>query len=134
MNELDENGWGHIHHAAFRNFIKSVERFVKANPENLELETQDDLHSTPVLLAVMSGELEVVKCLVQLGAKLHVVNNQNHGIVELCAFKGFIHILEYFIELDHERLPVWKNLIKFMTSESEEEAEAAAEEETSEEE
>ena len=126
MNEIDENGWGHIHHAAFRGFVKSVERFVKANPDNLELETQDDLRSTPVLLAVMSGELEIVDCIVKLGAKLNVMNNQNHGIVELCAFKHYIPLLEYFIELSEPKLPVWKNLIKFMTSDSEDEAEASA--------
>jgi len=36
----------------------------------LELETGDDLHSTPLLLAVMSGNLETVTCLVNLGAKV----------------------------------------------------------------
>ena len=35
MNELDENGWGHIHHAAYRGFVKSVERFVAAGEEQV---------------------------------------------------------------------------------------------------
>lgn len=54
MNDIQENGWAHIHQAAFRCFHKSVEKFVKANEEQLELETGDDLGSTPLLLAIMN--------------------------------------------------------------------------------
>ena len=126
MNEFDENGWAHVHQAAFRGFVKSVERFINTDSEQLELETSDDLHSTPLLLAVMSGNLETVKCLVEVGAKVYATNTQNHGVIELCAFKQFINVLEYFVELSHERLPVWKNLIKFLSSELDEECEAAA--------
>ncbi len=126
MDVLDENGWAHIHHAAFRGFVKSVEKFVNANEEQLEIETGDDLQATPLLLAVMSGQIETVKCLVDLGAKVFAINSQNHGVVELCAFKEYIDILEYFIEMDHNKVPVWKNLIKFLGSDVDDEAEAAA--------
>ncbi|ELU14680.1 hypothetical protein CAPTEDRAFT_224898 [Capitella teleta] len=126
MNESDENGWGHIHHAAFRGFVKSVEKFVKANDDQLESETGDELRCTPLLLAVMSGNEETVRCLVTLGARVWATNSQNHGVVELCAFKQFIELLEYFIELNDEKLPVWKNLVKFLASEVDDEIEAAA--------
>lgn len=126
MNELDENGWGNIHHAAYRGFLKSVERFIKADNELLELETDDDLKSTPLLLAVMSGSQDVVESLIGMGARIHAVDSQNHGAIELCAFKKHIDMLRYFIKLNHERLPVWKILIKFMTSDTDEEAEAGA--------
>ncbi len=46
-------------------------------------------------------------------------------MVELCAFKHYIDILNYFIEEDYDTLPVWKNLIKFLGSDVDEEAEAA---------
>ena len=123
MNEVDENGWGHIHHAAARGFVKSIERFVKAADDQLELETQDDLRSTPLLLASTSGSLDGVKSLVELGAKVSAINSQNHGVVEICALKQYIHLLEYFIDLDHERLPVWKNILKFIGSDIDEESE-----------
>ena len=127
MNEMDENGWAHIHYAAFRGYLKSLEKFVKTgSQEQLELETEDELHSTPLLLSVMSGNLETVKILVDLGAKVWAINSQNHGVVELCAFKHFIEILQYFIDLDHERVPVWKHLLKFLASDLDQEAEAAA--------
>ena len=99
--------------------------FLKASDEQLELETGDDLHSTPLLLAIMSGNLETVRCLVDLGADVSAINSQNNGIVELCAYKHYIEVLKYFIAGDHKRLPVWKNLIKFFSSEIDEECQAA---------
>ena len=51
---------------------------------------------------------------------------QNNGAIELCAFKQFIPLLEYFIELNNETLPVWRNLVKFTASDVDEESEAAS--------
>ena len=51
---------------------------------------------------------------------------QHNGAIELCAFKQFIPLLDYFIELNHDKLPVWKNLVKFMASDVDEESEAAS--------
>ena len=106
-----------------RGFSKSIERFVKANHDQLELETADEYGSTPFLLAVTSGNLETIKCMVDLGAKINAINKQNHGAVEISALKQHIHILEYFIEKDYKKLPVWKNLLKFISSDTDEEAE-----------
>ncbi|XP_045192048.2 ankyrin and armadillo repeat-containing protein-like [Mercenaria mercenaria] len=125
MGDFDENGWAHIHHAANRGFPKSLERFVHADPDQLELKTSDDLGSTPFLIAVASGNLESITCLINLGAKIGTINNHNHGAVEICATKQYIELLEFFIEKNYEQLPVWKNLLRFLASESEEEAEAA---------
>nr|XP_006821473.1 PREDICTED: ankyrin and armadillo repeat-containing protein-like [Saccoglossus kowalevskii] len=61
MNDLDEKGWGHIHHAASRGFIKSITRFVMASEDQLEFPTADDRHMTPLLLGVESGNLETVE-------------------------------------------------------------------------
>ncbi|XP_013419847.1 ankyrin and armadillo repeat-containing protein-like [Lingula anatina] len=125
MNEKDENGWYHIHHAAFRGFIKSIERFVNANKDQLELETEDEYRSTPLLLAVTNGNKETVECLISLGAKVNAINNQNHGVVELSANKHFIEILDFFLEKNFEDLPVWKRLLNYLSSEVEDEAESA---------
>ena len=126
MNEFDEKGWAHIHQASYQGYVKSLGRFVSTDPEQLELETTDDLHSTPLLLAVMSGNLDTVRCLVELGARVHATNSQNHGVIELCAFRQSIPILEYFIGLNDDKLPVWKNLIRFLSSELDKECEEAA--------
>ena len=74
MNEPDEQGWCHIHHCAFRGYIKSLERFIENDPDSLELQTQDDLSSTPFLLAVSSGIQESVESLLKLGAKVSELN------------------------------------------------------------
>ncbi|XP_052818748.1 ankyrin and armadillo repeat-containing protein-like [Mya arenaria] len=125
MAEYDEHGWAHIHHAANRGFEKSLERFVHADPGQLELKTNDETGSTPFLIAVTSGNLESITCLINLGSKINAINNQNHGAVEICANKGFIELLEHFISMGSDQLPVWKNLLRFLASESEEEAESA---------
>lgn len=70
--------------------------------------------------------MDTIKCLVDLGAKIDAVNKQNHGVVELSAFKQFIDVLEYFIRMADDRLPVWQNLVKFYGSDVDEEAESAA--------
>ena len=98
---------------------------LKASDEQLELITGDDLHSTPLLLAVMSGNLETVRCLVDLGADVSAINSHNNGIVELCAYKHYIEVLNYFIALDNDDLPVWRNLIKFFGSDIDDECQAA---------
>ncbi|KAH3714686.1 ankyrin and armadillo repeat-containing protein-like [Dreissena polymorpha] len=123
--DFDENGWAHIHVAANRGFTKSIERFVHADLDQLELKTNDDVGSTPFLIAVLSGNIDSIQCLINLGAKVNAINNHNHGAVEICATKGYIPILQYFIKAKFDLLPVWKNLLKFLSSESEEEAEAA---------
>ncbi|XP_076470058.1 uncharacterized protein LOC143300343 [Babylonia areolata] len=121
MIDPDETGWHHIHHCAFRGYIKSLERFVENDPDSLELQTNDDLGSTPFLLAVSSGIQDTVESLIGLGSKVNVINSQNHGAVEICAIKQFMSLLEFFLAKDLEQLPVWKNLLRMMGSDMEEE-------------
>ena len=73
----------------------------------------------------MSGNLETVRCLTQLGANVTAINSHNNGVVELCAFKHYIDILNYFIKESHYKLPVWKNIIKFLSSDVDKESQAA---------
>ncbi|XP_077982959.1 ankyrin and armadillo repeat-containing protein-like isoform X2 [Glandiceps talaboti] len=126
MNELDENGWSHIHHAAARGFIKSITRFVSASEDQLEFPTADDRHMTPLLLAVESGNLETVKCLVDLSSDLRYVNHYNQGVIEICCSHQYEDVIRYFIDKDDKDLPVWKLVLKYVSSDSDEEAEAGA--------
>ncbi|PVD21085.1 hypothetical protein C0Q70_19251 [Pomacea canaliculata] len=125
MNDTDEKGWSHIHHCAYRGYVKSLERFVEGDPESLELQTTDDQANTPFLLAVASGNQDMVACLINLGAKVDAINSQNHGAVEICALKHHISLLRYFLSLALDKLPVWKNLLKMLGSDMEEDAVAA---------
>lgn len=80
---------------------------------------------TPLLLAVESGKLDTVQCIVELGGYVAYYNHDNLGVVEIAALKEFYHIVEYFIELNHEELPVWQKLLKMVSVEQDDHAEAA---------
>ena len=61
MHNFDSNGWDNIHSVAFKGFISSLEKLIEKYPEKLELATTDELRSTPLLLAAMSGNLNTVQ-------------------------------------------------------------------------
>ncbi len=46
-------------------------------------------------------------------------------MVELACMKQYLHILEYFIAMEHDDLPVWQRLMRFLSSLSDEECERA---------
>lgn len=113
MDEFDENGWAHVHHAAYNGYYKSVSRFIKSREDQLELETQDGQQLTPFLLACTNGHLETVQLLAEeFHANLKAKDRQLFGAVELAALKDHINVLEYLLKLDSPDLEVWKNLIR----------------------
>ena len=57
--------------------------------------------------------------------QVDAINSQNHGAVEICAIKQFVSMLELFLSLRLEKLPVWKNLLRMLGSDMEEEVAAA---------
>ena len=57
--------------------------------------------------------------------QLDVHNSLNQGAVEICASKGFMTLLEYFILRDFENLRVWKILFKMLCSNTEDKVESA---------
>ena len=82
MDEFDENGWAHVHHAAYNGYYKSVSRFIKSQEDQLELETQDGQQLTPLLLACMNGHVETVQLLVEgLHANLKAKDRHLFGTV-----------------------------------------------------
>ncbi|MGH0119994.1 UNVERIFIED_CONTAM: hypothetical protein FKN15_061112 [Acipenser sinensis] len=125
MDQYDDKGWAPIHHAAYRNSSKSVERFVTSGAEQLEMPTRDRLRSTPLLLAVSSASLQTTEVLVSLGADVAAVTTLSHGVVEVSASMLHVDLLEYFISLKNPKLDVYQRLIKFLDSESDEEATSA---------
>ena len=113
MDEFDENGWAHVHHAAYNGYYKSVNRFIKSREDQLELETQDGQQLTPLLLACMNGHVETVQLLVEgLHANLKAKDRHLFGAVELAASRNHINVLEYLLKLNSPDLEVWKNLIR----------------------
>ena len=125
MEEFDENGWAHIHHAAFNGYHKSVARFVKGRDDQLDLLTEDGKQTTPLLLACIGGKIETVKILINLGADLKATDRNMQGLVELAAVNYHIKMLEFFLANCSE-LNVWKRLIKMLSGIGEEDSDSAA--------
>ncbi len=73
----------------------------------------------------MSGNLQTVQCFTELGADVLAINRHRNGVVELCAFKQHVDILDFFLSRPEKKVPVWKKLNKFLVSENNEESEAA---------
>ncbi|XP_076820559.1 uncharacterized protein LOC143465919 [Clavelina lepadiformis] len=126
--EFDDDGWTAIHHcvAADRELLMSIEKYVTTNEEYLEVETKDKFMRTPLLLAVEKNKTKSVEKLIQLGARVNAIDNLNHGIVEICAMTENLELLHHFIEMNHADLDVWKRIIKFLSADTDNEAEKAA--------
>ena len=112
MDEFDNEGWSHIHHAAFSGYQKSISRFVRTNQEQLELLTRDGKRNTPLLLACSNGQLDAVRFLVELGANLVAFNSSDFGVIELSAYSGHLHVLEYFLDLNSPDVNVYTSLVR----------------------
>ncbi|XP_065064555.1 ankyrin and armadillo repeat-containing protein-like [Rhopilema esculentum] len=96
--EFDNNGWAHVHHAAFNGYQKSVLRFVNTKPDRLEILTEDGQGLTPFLIACVSGQKEIIETLIDLGANVNAVDRKMLGAVELSSLNENTHLLEFFIE------------------------------------
>ena len=116
MDEFDNNGWSHVHHAACNGYQKSISRFVRTNGDQLELLTRDGKRSTPLLLACGNGAVETVRFLVELGADLMATDASGFGVIEVAACSGYQNILEYFIEYNSSQVNVYQSLVKCLDS------------------
>lgn len=124
LKELNDKGWAHIHEAAYRGYVKSIDKFVRSEPTQLEFETGDSLHLTPILVATLGGHLEAVRCLVELGAQLDAIDTRGHGVVELAALGQNVEILSYLVRLPDQDLRVWRKLLKLLSAESQQHTDA----------
>lgn len=113
--EFDNNGWAHIHHAAFNGYQKSVLRFINTKPDRLEILTQDDQGLTPLLIACISGQRETVDTLIELGADINALDQKMLGAVELAALNDNTNLLEYFLSKHSARVNVIRRLFNCLS-------------------
>ncbi|XP_032813702.2 uncharacterized protein LOC116944273 [Petromyzon marinus] len=103
METFDEQGWAPVHRAAHEDDAAALEALLAqpgAAAEQLELETRDGLHSTPLLLAAAGpGRRRCLELLVARGARLDATDMRNRGLVELCALHGGAEALERLLDL-----------------------------------
>ncbi|OAF71893.1 hypothetical protein A3Q56_00331 [Intoshia linei] len=99
--DYDEKGFDHVHNATVKGFVKSIEKFILTDANELEKVTRDGLQSTPLLLAAQYDHLDVFKLLVTLGANLNHVNTKSCGIIDICVEHESFNVIFYMIN-------VWK--------------------------
>uniref|UniRef100_A0A2C9LDX1 Uncharacterized protein n=1 Tax=Biomphalaria glabrata TaxID=6526 RepID=A0A2C9LDX1_BIOGL len=111
MTVTDQNGWTPIHYAAFFDHKSILTMLLRKNIELLELTTANELQSTPLLLAASSGALSAVKCLIDHGADIQARDTEGNNVVILATLRFHTSVLEYFIKINNEAVPVWRILV-----------------------
>ncbi|KAL3832524.1 hypothetical protein ACJMK2_024159, partial [Sinanodonta woodiana] len=114
VNAFDSQGWAPIHHAAFYDHEPIIKLMIRKNAGVKELTTKNELKSTPLLLAASSGGLAALKCLIKLDADITKTDNEGNGMVQLAGLRFHTNVLEYLIEWDHPKVPVWKVLVNML--------------------
>ena len=70
----DHAGWAPIHYVAFHGHYEATEAVISAVPQLVDLRTADAFCVTPLMLAAMGNQLELVRLLLNHGADLAAVD------------------------------------------------------------
>ncbi|XP_039178035.1 ankyrin and armadillo repeat-containing protein isoform X4 [Crotalus tigris] len=114
----DDRGWLPIHFAAYYDNVACITVLYRKNAELIEAETQSLYHSTPLLLAAVSGALDSMKYLFSLKANWLKKDSEGNNIIHLAALNFHTEVLKHLIELNSPDLPVWKTLVGMLNCES----------------
>ncbi|KAK7009037.1 ankyrin and armadillo repeat-containing protein [Biomphalaria glabrata] len=118
MSLIDQDGWTPIHYAAFFDHKSILTLLLRKDMELLEQTTTNDLLSTPLLLAASSGALSAVKCLIDHGADIQARDTEGNNVVILATLRFHTSVLEYFIKINNEAVPVWHILVEMLNDEA----------------
>ncbi|XP_034285200.1 ankyrin and armadillo repeat-containing protein isoform X2 [Pantherophis guttatus] len=114
----DDRGWLPIHFAAYYDNVACITVLYRKDAELIEAETQSLYHSTPLLLAAVSGALDSIKYLFFLNADWLKKDGEGNNIIHLAALNFHTEVLKHLIELNNPALPVWKTLVGMLNCES----------------
>ncbi|ETN67520.1 26S proteasome non-ATPase regulatory subunit 10 [Anopheles darlingi] len=98
--ERDENERLLLHWAAKAGNARMVELLLSRHPE--QLEAQDDMGYTPLVLAALCGHRTVVDLLVAAGANLNHCTKRGHSALQYCCSRGHLGIATYLLEAGAE--------------------------------
>ncbi|CAH1788258.1 unnamed protein product [Owenia fusiformis] len=107
----DTDGWAPIHYAAYYDQELVIKMLIRKHETLLELQTKNDLKSTPILLAASSGALASLRCLINLGANVTRQDDAGSSVIQLAALRFHTNILEFFIKWNREEVKVWDSLV-----------------------
>lgn len=99
--------------------MNAVRRFVELSKDRaaqIELETKDEQQSTPILLAGLGSNIDVIELLLEFGAKIDARNINGHGLVEIAGMRQDLKLLNFLLNLPDSGINVWKRLIQAFAS------------------
>ncbi|XP_061468883.1 ankyrin and armadillo repeat-containing protein [Rhineura floridana] len=113
----DDRGWLPIHYAAFYDNVACIAILYRKQPELIETETRLEYHSTPLLLASISGALDTIQYLFSLQVDWLKKDSEGNNVIHLAVLNFHTEILKHLIELQNPDLPVWKTLVGMLDCE-----------------
>jgi ankyrin repeat protein len=84
-----------IHHAIAQGNIKIADFIID---HTTKLNTTDDDGQTPLILAAIYDEYQLLEKLIANGAKLHKIDNDDIGLMTICLMKKNIQLLEFCLD------------------------------------
>lgn len=101
LNKTDDNGLACIHHAAINGNADMLELLVTSGcQQDLECCRRTTSSLTPLHLAVQSGSLDTVGCLLMLNSQLHCFDSNGWHPVHHAAHSNCQHVVGYLIRRD----------------------------------
>lgn len=93
----DKNERSLLHWTALNGLEHHVEHLLALN--SLNIESQDDTAATPLILATLKGNENIVKMLVEKGANINVQNWQGHSPLQYACSRGWQDIVIYLLDM-----------------------------------
>lgn len=98
IREKDRNDRTILHWAALQGKERLVEYILENFKKLIEIDQRDDVQATPLILATLGGNLNIVKMLLNNGADINARNWNGHSSLQYACSKGWHTIVEYLLE------------------------------------
>ena len=94
----DRFGFTGLHYAACQGNAFVIKHIHQKNKLYSILDEIDMQKNTALLIAIQKGHIEVVRVLLQFGAKRNIDNSKGRDCIHLAAFHGHLQLLKELIE------------------------------------
>ena len=98
MSEIDYNKlFTYLKNNEMEEFKLYFNNIIKSN-ENIDLNLRDDTNEYLLYYTILFNRLDLVKLLVENGAKIDIIDSEDRGILYLSIKYGYDKITEYLLE------------------------------------
>ena len=92
--DKDRTGKTALHYCAENQGVSCISQIISSDPSLIN--EKDDEGYTPLHLAVISGNKEIVKYLISKGADFNAVDNENHSSVHWATGKRIVNQYQHY--------------------------------------